>query len=118
MHDQPTWRIWVVLVVAVALQTTWLARWEPFGTHIDLPLLTVLSVAMLLGWETGAAYGLAVGLLTGYAAAFHVGSFAFSRAVVGGVFGFVDRRLSHESPLVPPLCAALAVVVANSVFLL
>jgi rod shape-determining protein MreD len=117
MHDQPIWRIWIVLVAAVALQTTWLARWEPFGTHIDLPLLTVVSVALLLGWETGAAYGLAAGLLTGYFVGTNLGSWALSRMVAGGVFGLSSKGFSRDNPLAPPLCAAGAVLLANLVFL-
>jgi hypothetical protein len=116
MHERQTWQTWIVLWLLLSLQTTVLARWQPFGSHIDLPLLCVVSVALLLGWEFGAVYGLVAGVLTGYCAAFHVGSFAVSRAAVGGVFGLFDRRFSRDNPLAPPICAAGAVLLSNLVY--
>lgn len=116
--ERATWRIWPILIVAMALQTTWLAHKQLLGIHVDLPLLTVVSVALLLGWETGALYGLAAGVLTGYCADWNVGSLAFSRAVVGGVLGFAELHFSRENPLAPSLCAAGAVLLANVVLLI
>jgi len=116
MQERPVWRIWIVLYVAMALQTTWLADWRPFGARADLPLLTTVSTALLLGWEMGAIYGLLAGFLTGCFADYNVGSFAFSRAVVGGVFGGFDKGFSRDNPLAPPLCAIGAIVLANLIF--
>jgi rod shape-determining protein MreD len=116
MRVRATWRIWFVLILALAIQTTWLANWHPFGTYLDLPLLTVVSVSMLLGWPVGPVYGLIAGLLTGYAAAFNLGSFAVSRAVVGAVSGSFEKRFSADNPLAPIFCAAGAVVISNVVF--
>lgn len=117
IQDQrPVWRVWVVLWLAAALQTTLVAHWRPFGSHIDLPLLTVVSVALLLGWEMGAAYGLCAGLLTGYFAAFNPGSFVFSRGVAGAVFGTFNQRFSRDNPLAPSLCAAGAWLTSSLIF--
>jgi len=118
MQEQPTWRIWPLLLVALALQTTWLARLTFWGVHLDLPLLTTVSVALLLGWRFGAAYGLAAGLLTGIFAGRNLGSFAVSAMAAGGAFGFFDKGFSRDNPLAPPLCAAGTVVLAGMVFLL
>ena len=54
MQEQPTGKIWAALFVALVLQTTVFAHVTPFGAHVDLPLLTVVSVGLLLGWEWGA----------------------------------------------------------------
>lgn len=118
MQERATWRIWPALILALAVQTTWLARWQPLGIHIDLPLLMVVSVALLLGWEIGLVFGLVAGALTGYCAAFNLGSFAFSRTLVGGVLGLLETRMSRDNPLAPPLCAAGAILLANFVFFL
>jgi len=117
MQERPTWRIWIVLYLAMAVQTTWFAHWRPFGAHIDLPLMTTISVGLLLGWEMGATYGLIAGLLMGYYTDFNVGSFAVSRAVVGGVCGLFESRFSRDNPFAPPLCAIGGVVLSNLVFL-
>ena len=82
MNAQPTWRIWPILWLLLVLQTTLFARVAPFGAHLDLVLLGVVSVALLLGMETGAIFGLAAGVLTGYCAGVSLGSFALSRLAI------------------------------------
>jgi rod shape-determining protein MreD len=118
MQEQSTWRMCLVLVIAVVLQTTLLARWTPLGTHIDLPLLTVVSVALLLGPYAGAGYGLAAGLLMGFYAGVNPGAFAVSRVAAGAVFGLFDKGFSRDNPIAPPLCAAGATLLTNMIFLL
>ncbi|HEX8550715.1 MAG TPA: hypothetical protein VF681_04080 [Abditibacteriaceae bacterium] len=116
MQDQPTGRIWLALLLAIVLQTTLFARVTPFGAHIDLPLLTVVSIGLLLGWEWGAGYGLAAGLLMGVYVPTSIGSFALSRLVAGGVIGLFDKGFSRDNPLAPPLCAAGATAGAALLF--
>ncbi|MBV9469249.1 MAG: hypothetical protein JO316_11670 [Abitibacteriaceae bacterium] len=118
VQERATWRAWLILIVVIALQTTWLSRLILFGVHLDLPLLSVISVSLSLGWETGVAYGLVAGLLTGYCSDAYVGSFAFSRAVVGGVLGVLNTHFARDNPLVPPLCAMGGVLLANVIFLI
>lgn len=118
MRERATWRIWIVLVVTVALQTTLLARFRPLGVAVDWALMTTVSVAILLGWPVGAMYGLAAGLLCGWFSGFHPGSWAFSRLVVGASFGGFDRRFSTDNPLAAPMCVAGATVMANALFML
>lgn len=115
-QEQPTWRIWFLLWALLVLQTTWFARAEVFGAHLDLPLLATVSIALLLGSETGAVFGLAAGVLTGFLAGSSLGSFALSRLVVGAAFGFFDRRFSVDNPIAPPLCAAAATLLSNVIF--
>ena len=117
MQQQPIWRLWFFLWAILVVQTTWLARVELFGAHLDLPLLATVAVALLLGAETGAAFGLTAGVLTGFIAGASLGSFAFSRLIVGSAFGFFDRRFSSDNPLAPPLCAAGATLLSSVVFL-
>ena len=102
----------------MVLQTTVLAHFRPFGAHFDLPLLTVVSVGLLLGWEWGAGYGLAAGLFTGIYAATNVGAFAISRLCAGGIIGLFDNSFSRDNPLAPSLCAAGATLSAGLWFLL
>jgi rod shape-determining protein MreD len=117
MQEQPTGRIWIALLIAIVLQTTVFARLEPFGAHVDLPLLTVVSVGLLLGWEWGAGYGLVAGLLTGMYATSSLGSFALSRLTAGGIIGLFDKGFSRDNPFAPPLCAMGATLGANLIFL-
>jgi LytS/YehU family sensor histidine kinase len=118
MQEQPTWRIWIVLLIAIVLQTTLLARLTPLGTHIDLLLLTIVSIALLIGPYWGSAYGLAAGILLGFYAGVNPGAFALSRMAAGGVFGLFDKGFSGDNPLAPPLCAAGATLMTSAIFLL
>ena len=115
-QEQPTWRIWFLLWALLVLQTTWFSGIEIFGAHLDLPLLATVSVALLLGSETGAVFGLVAGVLTGFIAGSSLGSFALSRLVPGAAFGFFDRRFSLDNPIAPPLCAAGATILSNIIF--
>jgi rod shape-determining protein MreD len=115
-QSQPVWRVYLLLWFVLVLQTTWLARVEVFGAHIDLPLLLVVTVALLFGAEAGAIFGLVAGVLSGFVAGESLGSYALSRLICGGAFGFFDRRFSVDNPLAPPLCAAAATLLSNVVF--
>lgn len=105
-----------MLWVALALQTTWLAHLSIFGAHLDLPLLCVVSSAMLLGARQGVVFGFVAGLLGGYGAGVSVGSFVVSRMAAGGLCGLFDRRFSVDNPLAPPICAAVATLLSHLIF--
>lgn len=118
MEQQPAWKIWIILWGILVIQTTVVARFTPGDVHFDLGLLAVVSVALLLGSETGATFGLVTGVLTGFCAGVSLGSFAISRLIIGASFGLFDRRFSRDNPLAPPLCAAVATIGANVIFAL
>ena len=111
------WRAIPVLLLAVALQTTWLARFEPLGVHLDLPFLVALSVALLGGVQRGAWAGFFAGLLMSVYAPWHPGSMVVSHAVSGGVMGLFQRRFSADNPLAAPLCALAGTLLAELVFM-
>ncbi len=118
MRERATWRIWIVLWLLAALQTTLLARWRPLETDVDWILLSVVSVSILLGWPVGALYGLVAGWLTGVAVGDFPGSFAISRFAAGGVLAGFDKFFSLDNPFAAPLGAAAATIVANLTFAL
>ena len=119
MHQtrpSPSWRAWLVLWVALGLQTTWLAHFQLFGARLDLPLLCVVSAAMLLGARQGVVFGFVAGLLCGYSTGVSLGSFVISRMAAGGLCGLFDRRFSVDNPLAPPICAAVATLLSHLIF--
>ncbi len=117
-NDSHFYRVIPVLLLVVALQTTWLAGLQIAGVHLDLPLLVAVSVALLGGATRGAFTGFFAGLLTGYFAPWHLGSFVMSRTIGAGAFGFFRRGFSLENPLAPPICAAGATILSDFVFLM
>ena len=105
-----------MLLAASLVQSTWLAHWSLLGARVDLPLVLAVAVALVGGVERGAVLGFCAGLMAGYAAAFHTGSFAVSHAVAAGLFGLFPRRFSTDNPLAPPVCAFVATLLATLVF--
>ena len=111
-------RFILLLYLAFAVQTTWLAHglaWAG-GARVDLPLIVVISTGLLGGWQQGAAMGLAAGWLSGVAADYNLGSFMVSRLFVGGLCGAFDRRISRDNPLAPALCMAGGTLLAHLLF--
>lgn len=118
MNDAPTWRIWPLLLLSFALQTTWLARAQVWGVHLDLPLLIVLCVSLTLDWRTGMVFGLASGLVSGYLLAKNPGAFALSGLITGAVVGLTNGGAWRDNPLMPPLLAAGGTLLADLIVLL
>ena len=116
MQSRTIWPLPLILIFAVALQSTWLAHFTLAGGHIDLPLLTVVSVALELGWEVGLCYGMTAGIATGIVSDYHLGSFLVSRGAPGGICGLFDTLMSRDNPLAPVLAAAGATVLSNFVY--
>ena len=111
-------RFALILYLAFAIQTTWLAdgfTWAA-GARLDLPLIVVISSGLLCGWREGAVLGLAAGWLSGVVASYNLGSFMVSRLIVGGVSGAFDRRFSRDNPLAPSLCMAGGTLLAHLIF--
>jgi rod shape-determining protein MreD len=117
MEQRPAGRIWILLIAALALQTTLLGSLQIGGAHLDLLLLSVVSVALLVDWPLAAVYGLCAGLLTGAYVGTNMGSFALSMMAAGALIAQSDRLFSRENPLAPPLCVLGATAISHSVFL-
>ncbi len=118
MSNSSAIKLGVLLVLAVALQTSWLARVAVWGVHFDLPLLLTVSVALLFGWRAGAVFGLAAGFFMGVMVAKNVGSAMMSRIFCGAVIGISDRNFGRDNIFAPPLLAALGTLLSDIIVLL
>lgn len=118
MNERPVGRIWILLIAALALQTTLLGSATVAGVHLDLLFLSVVSVALLVDWPLAAFYGLVAGLLTGAYVGTNMGSFALGMMAAGAGVALSDRLFSRENPLAPPLCAFGAALLFHLIFLI
>jgi rod shape-determining protein MreD len=103
----------VLLVVALTVQVTVLARLHLPGAVPDLVLLTVLGLALVLGHTGGAFVGFGAGLLADLAppADHAVGSYALVLCVVGYLAGLTKPETGqHRSATLPMLAVAIAAV--------
>lgn len=112
------WRVVPLIILAHALQTTWLASLHLGVAQLDLPFLVAISVALWGGAERGAIAGAGAGYLAGLAAMWHPGSFLVSRLVPCLLVGLAAPRLRVTHILAPPLAAALGALLCDAFYVL
>ncbi|MDB1086706.1 rod shape-determining protein MreD [Streptomyces sp. ACA25] len=103
----------VLVVVALVLQVSVLARLQLPGAVPDLLLLTVLGLALVYGHVGGALVGFGAGLLADLAppADHAVGRYALVLCLVGYVAGLTKPETGqHRSATLPMLVVAAAAV--------
>ena len=98
----------VVLVVAVLVQSTVLARLTLAGVRPDLLVLAVVSVAVATDPTTGAVFGFVAGLVADLLFDLPVGVSALVYTAVGFAVGTVRVYVTSHRPLVHLVLAAAA----------
>ena len=98
----------VVLVVAVLVQSTVLARLRLAGVRPDLLVLAVVSVAVASDPVTGAVFGFVAGLVADLLFDLPVGVSALVYTAVGFAVGSVRVYVTSHHPLVHLVLAAAA----------
>lgn len=103
-----------LVVVALIVQVSVLARLQLPGAVPDLLLLVVLGLALVYGHTAGAVIGFVAGLLADIAppADHAVGRYALVLCVIGYVAGLTrpDNGQQHRSATVPMLVVAAAAI--------
>ena len=98
----------VVLVVAVLIQSTVLARLRLAGVRPDLLVLAVVSVAVATDPTTGAVFGFVAGLVSDLLFDLPVGVSALVYTAVGFAVGTVRVYVTSHRPLVHLVLAGAA----------
>jgi rod shape-determining protein MreD len=98
----------VVLVVAVLIQSTVLARLRLAGVRPDLLVLAVVSVAVATDPTTGAVFGFVAGLVADLLFDLPVGVSALAYTAVGFAVGTVRVYVTSHRPLVHLVLAGAA----------
>jgi rod shape-determining protein MreD len=98
----------VVLVVAVLVQSTVLARLTLAGVRPDLLVLAVVSVAVATDPTTGAVFGFVAGLVADLLFDLPVGVSALVYTAVGFAVGTVRVYVTSHRPLVHLVLAGAA----------
>lgn len=77
----------VMLLIATVLQQGFLGRYLLFGSQMELPLVVVLSFALVSRPAAGGALGLLSGVLTGGLSGVTLTYYALSRVIGGYILG-------------------------------
>lgn len=108
-------RLAVMVVAAVVLQTTVVARLPLPGAPPDLVLVAVVGAGLLLGLRSGMLTGFAAGLLADLAADHELGRLAVAYVVVGYLSGLLHEE-ADGSVLLPAGVAAAGAALAVLLF--
>lgn len=87
------------ILVAVAVQTTWLVHVAIRGVVVDPVLPLVMAVGLLRGPEEGALFGLAGGFVQDLFGGTSLGLMGVAKLSVGFLSGFLTASLYLESSL-------------------
>lgn len=101
------------VVVAVLVQTAWLARLQISGAALDPLLPLAVGVGILRGAESGAVVGLTGGLLQDLLSGGPLGMFGLSRLVVGFASGLFERSIYIENPLLPAVATSIGTLLGE-----
>jgi rod shape-determining protein MreD len=97
-----------IVVAAVLLETTVLAKVQVAGVRPDVLVLVVVAVAMASGPTAGAAFGFATGLVADLLVGQPVGVSALVYTAVGFAVGMVRVYVTSPRPVVHLALAAAA----------
>ena len=100
------------VIVAVALQATWLA-----GLHLpgqvtpDLVLILVISIGLLRGPDEGLIFGLAAGFFVDLLSGGIVGIQAVTKMAAGFLVGLLEKTIFKDNLVLPTLAVFGATVI-------
>lgn len=94
-------RLSFVLVLALTVQTTWLADLRPFGETGDLLLLVAIAAGMAGGPVRGATVGFIAGMAMDLVLLTPFGLSALAYLAVGYVVGSVHEGVLRSAPWIP-----------------
>jgi rod shape-determining protein MreD len=101
-------RLALVLVLLLAVQTTWLADLRPFGVPGDLLLLLAIAGGMAAGPVRGATVGFIAGIALDFVLLTPFGLTALTYLVVGYVVGTVHDGVLRSAPWIPVVVTFVA----------
>ena len=114
--------IWfVVMLLAVSLQSTLIPVITVGGVRPDLVLVVVVSAALADGQETGVLCGIFGGILQDLLSAGPFGVNTLAKMIVGLIVGVYEHKVNKKNlllPLVAVSAGTLTALAVNMVFLL
>lgn len=101
-------RLSLVVILALTIQTTWLAELRPFGETGDLLLLLAIGAGMAGGPVRGAIVGFVAGLAMDMVLLTPFGLSSLTYLAVGYVVGTVHDGVLRSAPWIPLLVTFVA----------
>lgn len=101
-------RLALVLVVALTLQTTWMADFRPFGVPGDLLLLVAIAAGLAAGPTRGAIIGFTAGIAMDLVQLTPFGLSALTYLAVGYVVGSAHAGVLRSAPWIPVVAGFVA----------
>lgn len=102
------WRLALLLIVAVVVQTAVMAQFTPLGVVPDLTPALVACVGLLAGATVGAAFGFAIGVTLDLVLFQTLGVSALLMTTIGYLAGRMREMRDPVGPVVAPTAGAIA----------
>jgi rod shape-determining protein MreD len=118
VRDDPRFRLPVMLLVALLLQTTLLAQVRVFGVMPDIMLLVAIAGGITAGATRGAAFGFASGMLIDLFLPTPLGLSALVFTLVGYGVGVANTGVLRSAWYIPVLTAGAASVAGVTLYAL
>ena len=106
--------LWLAAIAQGRLAHAW--RLGP--AQPDFVLIALGCGASLLGFQRGALLGFWAGLLTAVMMPYTFGTYLTTRLLAGAFAGTLQRSLTRDSPIVPPLVVLATTLLAEFLYLL
>ncbi len=113
-----TVRLSLVLVLLLAVQTTWLADLRPFDVPGDVLLLFAIAGGMAAGPVRGATIGFIAGLALDFVLLTPFGLTALSYLAVGYVVGTVHDGVLRSAPWIPVVVTFVATAAGIALYVI
>ncbi len=107
-----------LFIVVALLQSTLMPQLAVWGVFADLPLLFVVSWALLSGAREGAIWGFVAGLAVDFFSGAPFGAATLGLLAAGTLSGVGQHAVFRHHAFLPSLVALLATIVYGAVFLL
>ena len=112
------WTTTGALAAALVLQIAFAPHMAIFGVSPSIPLLVVITLALVEGPSAGAIAGFVAGLVLDLIGTGPVGAWALVLSVTGYLSGMLQENLFAEGWLAPVTVAILAGLLAETFYLL
>lgn len=112
------WTTIGALAAALILQVAFAPHMEIFGVSPNIPLLVVITLAIVQGPSAGAVAGFAAGLVLDLIGTGPVGAWALVLSVTGYTTGMLQENMFAEGWLAPVTVAVIAGLLADTFYLI
>lgn len=95
------WRLMILIMGCVMLQSTLVPFLKIVNVHPDIVLIIIVAISVLLGYKMGTLFGFMAGLLLDISTGGAVGIYASIYTLIGFLSGLMEKKVFKDNFLLP-----------------